>query len=319
MAIDSILELIGHTPMIQLHRFDPELNFNLYVKCEMVNPTLSIKDRIVLTMIRDLEARQILKPDGAIIEASSGNTGSSLAMIASVLGYQTIITVPYKTSREKISTMELYGAEVIVSPKEVTVDSPEHYVNKARILSQKNINAVLLNQYENPINVETHYQQTAQEIWEDMAGQIDYVVAAASSGGTITGVGRYLKEKNNQIQVIMPDPVGSVFYDHFHGYQEKASPYQIEGAGKDKVCGIHDFSVIDDVIQFTDQAAFTTVKHLARTEGILVGGSAGGAMSILKQLNERVSPSDGKDLNVVVILADSGFKYLSVLVKDNFL
>ncbi|MEM9243774.1 MAG: cysteine synthase family protein [Pseudomonadota bacterium] len=316
MIYPSILNVIGHTPMVALKRFNPALPFDVYAKCEMFNPTLSIKDRIVLRMINDFERRDLLKPGGTIVEASSGNTGSSLAMLASVLGYKALITVPYKTSQEKVATMRLYGAKVVVSPEDVTSDAPEHYVNKAAILAQSIPNAVLLNQYDNPVNVETHFEDTAEEIWTALDGNIDCLVAAASSGGTITGVGRYLKQKKPSIQVFMPDPVGSVFYDCFYKHQPSAAkPYQVEGAGKDKVCRIHDFSVIDDVIQFTDAEAFAAVRQLAKTEGILAGGSAGGALSILEKLSGQLltHPSPKRRLNVVVILADSGFKYLSKL------
>ncbi|MDF1645445.1 MAG: cysteine synthase family protein [Legionellaceae bacterium] len=306
-----ILECIGDTPMIQLSRFNPNFNFNLYVKCEFTNPTLSIKDRIVLSMIRDFEQQKKLTPGDTIIEASSGNTGSSLAMIAAVLGYKAIITVPAKTSDEKVNTMRAFGAEVIVCAP-CPPDSPEHYTNQAGILAKTMENTVFLGQYENPVNVETHYQETAAEIWKQMNGNIDYLVAASSSGGTITGIAKFLKEKKPDVQIIMPDPKGSIFYPTFHQIPGtiEASPYQIEGAGKDKICPIHDFSLIDDVLQFTDDEAFSTAKKLAQTEGLLVGGSAGGALSVLEQLNQNIKPTDGKP-NVVVVLADSGFKYLS--------
>ncbi|MCH9755818.1 MAG: cysteine synthase family protein [Gammaproteobacteria bacterium] len=307
----NILELIGNTPMIKLSRFNPHFNFNLYVKCEFTNPTLSIKDRIVLSMIRAFEAQNKLKPGDTILEASSGNTGSSLAMIAAVLGYKAIITVPAKTSSEKVNTMRALGADVIICDPSPP-DSPEHYTNKAGILAKTIDNGVFLGQYENPVNVETHYRETAVEIWEQMEGNIDYLLAASSSGGTITGIAKFLKEKNSSIKIIMPDPKGSIFYPTFHKIPGKieASAYKIEGAGKDKICPIHDFSLIDDALQFTDDEAFETAKKLAQTEGLLVGGSAGGALSVLEQLNQRIKPSANKP-NVVVVLADSGFKYLS--------
>jgi cystathionine beta-synthase len=307
----NILDCIGNTPIIKLSRFNPELALNLYVKCEFFNPSLSIKDRIVLSMIRAFERQGILKPGNTIVEASSGNTGSSLAMIAAVLGYQALITVPDKTSLEKINFMRTFGAEVVIC-KACPADSPEHYTNKARLLAETMENTVFLGQYENPVNVETHYRETALEIWDQMDGKIDYLLAAASSGGTITGVAKFLKEKNPNINIIMPDPKGSIFYDAFHHPDKKPThtSYQIEGAGKDKICPIHDFSLIDDVLQFTDEEAFVTIKKLAQTEGLLVGGSAGGAISTVEQLNQRIKPGSPRP-NVVIILADSGFKYLS--------
>ena len=310
--VSSLLELIGNTPLIKLTRFNTTLSFDLYAKCEMFNPSLSIKDRIVLSIIRDLENKKKIKPGSTIIEASSGNTGSSLAMIAVILGYKAVITVPPKTSPEKIKTMEAFGAEVIICRANVPPDSPDHYTNRAKILSAMLPNAVLLGQYDSDVNVQTHYDQTAQELWEQMDGKIDYLVAAASSGGTITGIAKFLKEKNSHIQIIMPDPVGSVFHHYFHhkNMDIHPHPYRVEGAGKDKICSIHQFSLIDDVLTFTDEDAFNTTKRLAQTEGILAGGSGGGALFVAEQLHARIA-SRAHRANVVVILADSGFKYLS--------
>lgn len=309
---NCILDCIGNTPIIKLSRFNTDLPFNLYVKCEMFNPTLSIKDRIVLTMIRSMEKNGMLKPGMTIIEASSGNTGTSLAMISTLLGYKSIITVPAKTSDEKINTMRIFGAQVLVSPPHAKEGSSNHYMKRAEILSRKLKNIVLLGQYESQINVETHQNQTASEIWDQMDGKIDYLVSTASSGGTITGIGTFLKGRNQNIKIIMPDPIGSIFYDYFHHPHliPRSTVYEIEGAGKDKVCSIHDFSLIDDVIQFSDEQAFATVEKMARTEGILVGGSAAGALFVAENLKYYQNNAIWNK-NVLVILPDSGFKYLS--------
>lgn len=311
---NNVLDLIGNTPMLRLTNFLPQTKCNLFAKCEMFNPTLSIKDRIVIFMLRQYEADGLLKPGYTIYEASSGNTGSSLAMLASVLGYKSVITVPAKTSQEKIDSMRAFGAEVIVCKSGIPADSPEHYTNKAQVLSTKDSKSLYLNQYDNVENVNAHYYSTACEIWQQMDGKIDYFIAPASSGGTISGVGKFLKQKNPNIKIILPDPVGSVFYDYFHGNELNAESYQIEGAGKDKVCSIHDFSVIDEVIQFTDEEAFAAAKKLALIGGILSGGSSGGALAVAKKISERlfnhVMP------NIVVMLPDSGFKYLSKFYKS---
>jgi cysteine synthase len=311
-VVSSVVELIGNTPMIKLSKFNPKLSFNLYAKCEMFNPSLSIKDRIAISIIKDLEKNKTLKPGGTIIEASSGNTGSSLAMVAVVLGYKAVITVPEKTSLEKIRTMRAFGAEVIICPGGVSPDSTEHYTNKAKQLTSIIPDSILLGQYENQMNVQTHYEQTAQEIWVQMDGKIDYLIAVASSGGTITGISKYLKAKNSHVKVIMPDPVGSIFYNHYHHNDKQltSKPYRVEGAGKDKICPLHDFYYIDDVQQFTDEDAFNAAKKLAVTEGILAGGSSGGALFVAEKLNEGFV-SKQTETNVVVILPDSGFKYLS--------
>lgn len=310
--VSNILDTIGNTPLLHLTRFNTTLHANLYAKCEMFNPTLSIKDRIVLFMIRHYEKIGKLHSNTMIYEASSGNTGSSLAMIGTLLGYSVTITVPSKTSQEKINTMRAYGAEVIVC-SDVSTDSSEHYTNKARILSENHPDSLYFNQYQSDENVNAHYQSTAVEIWEQMNGKIDYLIAPASSGGTITGVGKFLKEKNPSIQIILPDPVGSIFYDYFNQNQLQPKKYQIEGAGKDKVCDIHDFSIIDDVIQFTDEEAFNAIKKLALTEGLLSGGSSGGALVVAEKLAYNFSVSANVKPNIIVILPDSGFKYLSKL------
>lgn len=310
---NSILDLIGQTPIIRLTRFTSTTNCNIFAKCEMFNPTLSIKDRVVLFMLRQYEAEGKLKPGFTIYEASSGNTGSSLAMLASVLGYKSVITVPAKTSQEKIDTMISFGAQVIICKSGVATDSPEHYTNKALILSSTNPKSIYFNQYGNIENVNAHYRSTATELWQQTGGKIDYLIAPASSGGTISGIGRFLKQKNPNIKIILPDPVGSVFYDHFYGNELKADAYQVEGAGKDKICSIHDFSVIDEVIKFTDEEAFATAKKVALTEGILAGGSSGGALAVAEKLSKRLLGDDMP--NIVVMLPDSGFKYLSKFYK----
>ena len=305
-----LLDYIGNTPLILINSFiNNQPNVKLYAKCEFFNPTLSIKDRMVLSMLRHYEQHGSLKPGATIYEASSGNTGSSLAMIGRKLGYRVVITVPKKTSQEKINTMLLFGAEVIISKSEAQPDSSEHYVNKAKILSKADSNGFYFNQYENEENVMTHYRTTAREIWEKTNFKIDYVICCASSGATITGIGRYLKEKNSKIKVILADPVGSVFYDYFHGNILQAKPYRIEGAGKDKVCSIHDFSIIDEVIQFTDEEAYQALNKLALTEGLLAGGSSGGALAVSEKLIKTL-PKE-KNLAIVIVLPDSGFKYLS--------
>jgi len=310
---NSILDLIGETPMLQLNNFSSRGKSNIFAKCEMFNPTLSIKDRIVLFMLKQYEKDKKLKPGYTIYEASSGNTGSSLAMIAAVLGYKAVITVPAKTSQEKIDTMRAFGANVIICQSGINIDSPEHYTNKAYILSKDDSNSIYFNQYDNHENVNAHYSLTACEIWRQMDGKIDYFIAPASSGGTISGVGKFLKQKNPNIKIVLPDPVGSVFYDYFYGNELKSESYQVEGAGKDKVCRIHDFSVIDQVIRFTDEEAFGAAKRLALTEGVLSGGSSGGALAVAEKLIEALP--NNELLRIVVMLPDSGFKYLSKIYK----
>jgi len=312
----SILDLIGQTPLIPLLKFQTDVACTIFAKCEMFNPSLSIKDRIVLSMLRAYEKKGLLKPAATIYEASSGNTGSSLAMIGAILGYKVIITVPDKTSLEKINTMKLFGAKVIVC-KKVSESSPEHYSNMAKILSMQDPGSLYFNQYENPSNVDAHYQSTAQEIWNQTQGKIDCLVITASSGGTITGVGRFMKEKNPNIKIILADPIGSIFYDSFYGNELKTAPYKTEGAGKDKICDIHDFTIIDRVIQFSDNEAMLAVKKLACAEGILAGESSGGALAVAEKITKMSDKSITPNGKIVVILPDSGMKYLSKIKLDN--
>ena len=305
----SILELIGNTPLLKLNHFsDPNTGSNIFAKLEMFNPTLSIKDRIVLHMIEEAEKKGVLKPHATIVEASSGNTGTSLAMIGSIKGYRVIITTPAKTSDEKIALMRAYGADVRICPN-VRHHHPEYYITQANAIVATIPGALMLNQYNNLENTRAHYLSTAQEIWAQTDGKIDYLVACASTGGTISGVGQFLKEKNPALKIIMPDPEGSGYFDYFYsGKIEPANikPYQVEGAGKDYVCDCMDFSMVDEVIQFSDQCAFDSAKELALKEGIMAGGTSGGALSIAQKIAARE-----KDKKIVVILPDSGIKYLS--------
>ena len=217
--------------------------------------------------------------------------------------------------------MRFFDAEIIICPKSAAKSSPEHYVNKAKILADQMPNAVYLNQYENTINVETHYQHTAAEIWHQLDGQVDYLIATASSGGTISGIGKHLKEYNKDIQVIMPDPVGSVYYEYFNTKNDNltASPYEIEGIGKDYVCKNVNFDVIDEVVQVNDKEAFIQMKELAKKEGIFAGMSSGAAMHAALQLCHSLKNSNNTK-RVVVILPDTGLKYLSkyfTLIQNN--
>ena len=299
------MELIGNTPMLHI-KLNKQYT-NIFAKCEMFNPSLSIKDRMVYYIIKAFEQNGTLSKGSTIYEASSGNTGSSLAMIGTALGYTVKLFVPEKTSLEKINTMKLFGAEVIVCPNSNDAYSPQHYINQAQIACDKKPGAVLLNQYATLFNVDTHYNLTATEIWEQMDGKIDYFIAAASTGGTVTGIGKFLKAKSPKIKIILADPVGSIFYNHFYKQPLVPSSYIVEGAGKDKVCSIHDFQYIDDVMQFTDEEAFNYIKICAKNNGLIIGGSSGGILAVADKLRQDATVSG----NIVIMFPDSGFKYLS--------
>lgn len=318
MKYQSLLDTIGHTPLVKLQHISPNPLATILVKIEYLNPGLSIKDRIVLHIINDAEKKGLLKPGGTIVENTSGNTGAAAAMIAAIRGYKAILTIPDKVSKEKQNALKAYGAEIVICPTSAAPDSPEHYVNKAIAIAKEIPNSFRINQYDNPKNPEAHYQTTAQEIWEQTGGDIDYFVASGSTGGTITGVGRFLKEKNPAIQVIMPDPIGSIYYQYF---KDKTIPqggncnYLLEGIGEDHIAHAMDFSVVDQVLQVKDKDAFEVARLLASKEGVLAGGSSGanvwGALEIAKQLK--------KPATIVTVIPDGGVKYLSKFFDDEWM
>lgn len=317
-SFPTILDCIGHTPLVRLQHLNPNPLVNLLVKVEFLNPGSSIKDRIVLYIIDDAEKRGLLKPGGTIIENTSGNTGAAAAMIGAIRGYKVILTMPDKVSKEKQNALKAYGAEIIIAPTSAAPDSPEHYVNIAKRLAEQTPNSFRINQYDNLKNPEAHYHGTGPEIWEQTEGHVDYFVASASTGGTISGVGRYIKEKNPSVKVIMPDPIGSIYY---HYFKTGTIPiggncnYQLEGIGEDHMAKAIDFSVIDDVVQVHDADAFHTARLLARKEGILAGGSSGANVWAAIEIAKRLE----KPANIVTILPDGGVKYLSKMYDDQWM
>lgn len=317
-AIDTLLDTIGNTPLIRLQRLNTNEDIAILVKLEFLNPGFSIKDRMVKHIIDDAEASGKLKPGGTIIENTTGNTGAAVAMIAAIRGYQAILTMPDKVSQEKQNALKAYGAEIIVTPTDAPLDSPEHYVNKAKKLADETPNSFRVDQYDNLKNPEAHYLTTGPEIWEQTEGQIDYFIASASTGGTVSGVGRFLKEKNPEIKVIMPDPIGSIYYEYFQTGEipkEGHCTYNLEGIGEDHMAKAIDFSVIDDVVQVTDKDAFGIARLLARKEGILAGGSSGAnvwaALELAKTLDHPAT--------IITVLPDGGVKYLSKIYDDDWM
>ncbi len=315
-VFDTILETIGNTPLVCLHNVAKGVKAQIYAKLEFFNPGGSIKDRMAIFMVEQAIKKGLLKPGGVIVENTSGNTGIGLALYAAAKGFKAIFTIPDKMSQEKINLLKAYGAEVIVCPTDVPPDSPESYYETAKRIAQQTPNAYLINQYHNQDNVEAHYQTTGPEIWEQTIGKINYFVVGIGTGGTISGAGKYLKEKNPKIKIIGVDPIGSVYHDWFK-YKRMTEPkvYMVEGIGEDMLCETMHFEIIDDIIQVTDQDAFLMARRLAQEEGILAGGSGGAAFWAALKISESLIDSD----LVVVIIPDSGRNYLSKFYNDDWL
>ena len=310
MAIyESAVEAIGHTPLIRLARLHPP--GNLIAKAEHVSVGGSIKERIAVTMIDRAEEHGWLKPGGTIVEPTSGNTGVGLAIVGAVRGYRVICTVPDKVSQEKQDLLKAYGVEVIVTPTELLPDHPDSYYGVARRLSSEIPGAYHPDQYSNPANPATHYRTTGPEIWDQTEGQVGAVVIGVGTGGTISGVGSYLKEQNPDVLVVGADPEGSIFTAP---KPEDVHQYLVEGVGEDFWPDTYDPSVVDQFIKVTDAESFAMTRRLARQEGLLVGGSCGMATHAAVQVAERYPKR-----MVVVILPDSGRGYLSKVFNDDWL
>lgn len=318
LEFDTILDTIGHTPLVKLQRINPNPLVTILCKVEFMNPGGSIKDRMVLHIINDAERLGLLKPGGTIIENTSGNTGAAAAMIAAIRGYKAILTMPDKVSQEKQNALKAFGAQIIVCPTSAPPDSPEHYVNRAKKLAEETPNSFRINQYDNPKNPEAHFLSTGPEIWEQSHGKVDYFIASGSTGGTISGVGRYLKQRNPEVQVIMPDPIGSIYYHYFKTGKIPEGGncnYQLEGIGEDHIAHAIDFSIIDEVIQVEDRDAFRVGRQLANQEGILAGGSSGANVWAALELAKNLK----KAATIVTVLPDGGIKYLSKMYDDNWM
>jgi cystathionine beta-synthase len=316
MRVNHILEAVGNTPLVKFNAIGQETKATIWGKCEFMNPSGSVKDRMALYMIEAAEREGLLSPGGTIVENSSGNTGSSLAMIAAIKGYRCIITMPDKMSDEKQNLMRAFGARVIVTRTDVPADSPESYYSVARRIAAETPGSYYPDQYNNPMNIEAHYRTTGPEIWEQTQGEIDYFVAGIGTGGTLSGAARFLKEKEPGIQVIAVDPVGSVFYDYFKtGTLPAPSLYKVEGIGEDYLVKAVDFGVIDDMVQVNDEESFLWGRRLCRREGLFAGGSSGGVVAgALKIAGKLTEPA-----NMVVVLPDSGSRYLSKMYNDNWM
>jgi cystathionine beta-synthase len=314
---DSILDAIGRTPLVRLHRVTAGLRGLILAKAEFLNPGRSVKDRIGRAIIEEAEQAGRLRPGGTIVESTSGNTGVGIALVAAVKGYRTVFTLPDKMSTEKIRLLRAFGAEVIVTPTAIPHDAPGSYTEVARRVVRETPNAILADQYENPRNPASHYRTTGPEIWEDTAGAITHFVCGVGTGGTITGTGRYLKERNPAVKVIGIDPQGSVLREYFttRHITPVLKTYKVEGIGQDYVPGVLDFSVVDEMVEVTDRESFHMARRLTREEGLMTGGSSGTAVAGMLKIADRFDDDDV----VVVLLPDSGERYLSKIFDDDWM
>jgi cystathionine beta-synthase len=317
-VFDDIAGTIGWTPLVRLSRISRGLRCSLYAKLEMFNPGGSVKDRIAMRMIAGFERAGALKPGGTIVEATSGNPGVALAIASALRGYQSVFVMPDKMSDEKIRLLRAYGARVVITPTAVAPEDPRSYYSVARKIAAETPNAVLANQYFNQDNPESHYATTGPEIWEQTAGQVTDVVIGMGTGGTITGVGRFLHEQGTGVHIVGVDPQGSLLQGAWEqGSAEglEAWPYKVEGIGEDFVPGTMDLTQVDQVVQVDDTESFLWTRRLVRDEGIFAGGSSGsalaGALKYARDLPE--------ERLVVVLLPDSGSRYLSKVFNDDWM
>jgi cystathionine beta-synthase len=316
---DTVLDTIGWTPLIRLNRVTRGLRTPVFGKAEFFNPGGSVKDRIGIPIIERAEREGRLKPGGTIVEGTSGNTGVALAMAAALKGYRCIFTMPDKMSQEKVRLLKAFGAEVIITPTAVPADHPDSYVEMAKRIARETPNAILADQFYNDANPQAHFETTGPEIWEQTEGRVTHFVAAAGTGGTITGVGRFLKERNPSIRIISGDPVGSILAEYWRSKganKVEGVPYKVEGIGQDKIPGALDLGVIDEYHTVTDRDAFTMGRRLTREEGLFTGGSSGLIVHVGLQVARRV---DDPHALMVCVLCDTGERYLSKMYSDEWM
>ena len=314
---DDILGAIGHTPLVRLNRLGLETGAAIYAKLEYLNPGNSVKDRIAVQMIEDAEEDGRLKPGGTIIECTSGNTGMGLAMVGTARGYRTILVMPDKVSSEKIKALRAFGAKVITTPTAVAPDDPRSYYCVAKRLNAEIPNSFFANQYHNPSNPEAHFRSTGPEIWEQIGDRLDAVVVATGTGGTLTGIARYIKSRKPSVRFVLVDPIGSILYDYFKTRKVTSSfkTYKVEGFGEDFIPTSLDIETVDDCYQVTDKECFATARDLTRKEGLFTGGSGGGAVCGAIKFAKEYSQCK----TIVVLLPDSGSRYLSKVYDDDWL
>lgn len=317
---NNVLELIGDTPLIRLNKITQGLKGSFYAKVEAFNPGHSTKDRIALHIIEEAERKGILKPGDTIIETTSGNTGFSIAMVSIIKGYECILAVSNKSSKDKIDMLRSMGAKVYVCPAHVSADDPRSYYNVAKKLHEEIKGSVYINQYFNELNIDAHYQTTGPEIWKQTEGKITHLVACSGTGGTISGIARFLKEQNPNIRILGVDAYGSVLkkYHETKEFDEnEIYPYRIEGLGKNLIPTATDFDVIDEFMKVSDEESAHTAREIAKTEGLFVGYTSGAALQAIRQFADQ-GEFDENSL-VVAVFPDHGSRYMSKIFSDDWM
>jgi cystathionine beta-synthase len=319
-VFDNVLDLIGNTPLIKLNTITSDFEGEYLAKVEAFNPGHSTKDRIALYIIEEAEKRGILSPGDTIIETTSGNTGFSIAMVSIIKGYECILAVSSKSSADKVDMLKSMGAKVYICPAHVSADDPRSYYQVAKRLHKEIKGSVYINQYFNQLNIEAHYKTTGPEIWEQTEGKITHLVACSGTGGTISGIAKYLKEQNPDIKIIGVDAFGSVLQKYHETREFDANeiyPYRIEGLGKNLIPTATDFDLIDKFIKVSDEESAHTAREIARTEGLFVGYTSGAALQAVKQLNAQGEFK--KEDKIVVIFPDHGSRYMSKIFNDKWM
>jgi len=312
----SILEAIGNTPLVKLNRVVDQSDASVLAKLEFLNPLGSIKERMAYHIICKAEKEGKIKKGDLIVDSTSGNTGIGVAVVASLKGYRSLFAMPDKQSQEKVDLLRALGAELVITPSDVPHDSPENSHNVAKRIAEQTEGAFYLNQHDNPENAQAHYLTTGPEIWKQTDGKVNCLVAGIGTGGTLSGTGKFLKEKNKDIKIIAVDPIGSLFYDAIkHDRITEAEMYLVEGIGSDAMTQALDKTVIDDVLRVTDKEAFLMSRRLLKEEGLFAGGSSGAAVIGAKEMAKKL----GAGKLVVTILPDSGSRYLSKIYSDRWM